>query len=199
MYGSTAEVSALLEAIHFGTAAAYSRANDPGTLQDTTGYSPGARLLGTTSGARRLRSAAGGYHAFMVAPLRPDAGRFLKRLAAAPTQHWLDAARAYARASRALGVREAGDALRETVCAAAREPEGAAVSAELTRRIDEAVRALRPAVPSPRALRAMRRSATVAAHALAFRDRLPPDVVAILTGALRDAGVFGDLRPPARP
>jgi hypothetical protein len=83
----------------------------------------------------------------------------------------------FAEARRSLGV----------VLAAAREdPSRAAVAAEIIRRIEEAVRAVRPVVGNSAAVRAMQQSATAAALALALGKRLTPAEVALLTAPFRE-------------
>lgn len=122
----------------------------------------------------------------MSATLPSQAERFLLALATAETRAWVQSTRAYTRARRALPLVKARLELGRIARHAANEPGAAAALAEITRRIDETTCALRLAIGRRDMLAAMRRSALVAAHALALRDRLGWDAVALLTAPYRD-------------
>jgi hypothetical protein len=59
------------------------------------------------------------------------------------------------------------------------------VAAEIIRRVEAAVRAVRPVVGNRPVLRAMRQSATAATLNYAFHERLTPAEVALLVAPLR--------------
>jgi hypothetical protein len=122
--------------------------------------------------------------------LPPDAERFLAELARRSTHEWVRAARAYTVARRSLMFAEARASLGAVLSAAREEPQDAAIAAEIIRRIEDAVRAVRPVVGTRLALRAMRQSATAAGLAFTFRERLTPAEVALLTGAFRPTSVL---------
>ena len=88
----------------------------------------------------------------MRVDLPPDAERFLLSLAQLPTHEWVRAARAYAGARRALMFAEARTSLAAALEAARGDPADAAVAAEIIHRIQDAVRAVRPAVGNLAAL-----------------------------------------------
>lgn len=96
------------------------------------------------------------------------------------------AARSYAGARRSLLLAEARAALQAVISAAPEGSAGAVIAAEIVRRIEDTARAVRPVVSDRVALRYMRQSTTAAALAHAFRERLAPTEVALLTAPYRE-------------
>lgn len=114
----------------------------------------------------------------MSTDLPSDAERFLLALAQLPSHEWVEAAAVRARARRSLMFAEARASLRAVFSAAPDGSADPAVAAEITHRIEEAVRAVSLVVGTRVVLWALPHSATAAALACAFRERLTPADVA---------------------